>query len=269
MTDPVLNELSLFRFREARRSYATASRAEARVWMNTLVQTLAATARIGLPRSLRTLESFAIQQITPDYNVAQWRNDSQVNRDLRQLFRSYVTKSPLLDGVLEALAERVRGCEGKFEGVECKGLLVAHLLDCLAISLPSDPAWGAAKLDIRIYELEASAGLLESNETVLHASTPEHVVEHTTEFQSRRRSLVATGRDLVERREQLLPNIRFCSNVEASVVDLGRNDPRLVWLERCLFELNDHCNNWSEGEFPHERLRSRASPNTVHLRLFL
>ena len=147
--DQVLNELSFCRFREPQQPCVAANRAEARVWMTTFVQTLSATARLGLPRSLRTQESFAIQQIAPDYNVAQWRNDVEVDRDLRELLRQYSTKSPLLDGLLATLVDRSRGCEAKFEGVECKGLLVAYLLDCLAISLPSDAAWNVDRLKIR------------------------------------------------------------------------------------------------------------------------
>jgi hypothetical protein len=147
MIDQVFNELSFCRFREPGLPCAAVNRSQARAWMDALVRTLSATAKLGLSRSLRTLESFSHQEIAPDYNVAQWRNDSLVSRDLRQLLRQYSTKSPLLDGVVESLVDRARGCEGKFQDIECKGLLAAYLLDCLAISLASDPAWSANNVE--------------------------------------------------------------------------------------------------------------------------
>jgi hypothetical protein len=229
--DQVLNELSFCRFREPQQPCAAANRTEARAWMTTFVQTLSTTARLGLPRSLRTMESFAIQQIAPDYNLAQWRNDVAVDRDLRELFRQYSTKSPLLDGLLATLVDRSRGCEAKFEGVECKGLLVAYLLDCLAISLPSDAAWNVDRLKIALAELDEENGNVpEANETVLHCGSPEHAARHAAEFEARKRSTIATGRDLVDQKTRLLPYIVFCENAETVLRNLGSNDPVFLWV---------------------------------------
>jgi hypothetical protein len=208
-----------------------------------------------------------IQQIAPDYNVAQWRNDTEVNRDLRQLFRQYSTKSPLLEGVLKALIERARGCEAKFEGADCSGLLVAYLLDCLAISLPSDPAWNVDRLQITVVQLDEEEGYVrESNDTVLNCSTPKHAMGHAPEFERRRRSLVADGRDLVDQKEQLLPHVILCRDVEATLRNLAPNDPCFVWVRRCLFELNDLCNDLSDGEFHHQQLISHPTRESESVR---
>jgi len=261
MIDQVFNELSFCRFREPGRPCAAVNRSQARVWMDALVRTLSAAAKLGLSRSLRTLESFSHQEIAPDYNVAQWRNDSQVSRDLRQLFRQYSTKSPLLDGVIESLVDRARGCEGKFQDIECKGLLAAYLLDCLAISLASDPAWRANNVGIILTELD-EGGLSESTQQVLHCSSPEQVTVHAPELRSRQRQILATGRDLVDHRERLLPNLRFCGDVEATLSPLAQNDPVLSWTRRCLFELNDYCSLWTTGAFRHEELRCQPTPES-------
>jgi hypothetical protein len=261
MIDQVLNELSFCRFKEPERPCAAADRRQARQWMDTLVRTLSATAKLGLPRSLRTLGSLSDQKIAPGYSVAQWRNDPQVNHELRQLFRLYSTKSPLLDGVLESFVDRARGCEGKFQGFECKGLLAAYLLDSVAISLPSDAAWRANKLEIVLSELDED-GLNESAQPILHCSSPEHVAGHAAELTSRQRQIVATGRDLVENRDRLLPNIEFCHDSEVALSALGQNDPGLSWVRRCLFELNDYCAQWLMGPFHHEELRCRPTPES-------
>ena len=73
--DQVVNELSFRRFREQGVTYVAETRAEARRFMASFVQTLVATAGIGLPKSLRAMESFNAVQLSADYNVAQWRND--------------------------------------------------------------------------------------------------------------------------------------------------------------------------------------------------
>ena len=154
MNDLVVNELSFRRFRERDQPCAAANRAEACIWMSTFVRTLAELASINPSRILRTLEEFSYQELAPNYWFVHWRNDRQVNRDERELFRLYTTKSPLLNDVLEQIVQRERGCEAKFEGIEAKGLLVAFLLDSLSVSLPSDPAWQTARLSVSILELD-------------------------------------------------------------------------------------------------------------------
>jgi hypothetical protein len=264
MIDQVLNELSFCRFREPPRYCAAANRSQARLWMDTLVRTLSGTGKLGLPRSLRTGESLSNQEIAPDYTVAQWRNDPQVSRDVRQLFRQYSTKYPLLDGVLESLVDRARGCEAKFQGIQCEGLLAAYLLDGLAISLPSDPAWSVNSLEITLLELDAD-GLSERVQIVLHCSSPGHASALAGEFTIRQRQIALTGRDLVEHQPQLLPNIRFCDDAETSLSTSKQNDPAFSWIRRCLFELNDYCVRWSTGPFRHEELRCQPTPESESL----
>jgi hypothetical protein len=106
--------------------------------MSTFVHMLAEATRIGLSRTVRTLEEFSYQELAPGYSVFQWRNDRQVNRDEQRLFRQYTTRSPLLDGALDEIARWEPGCEAQFGGVHAKGLLAAFLRDGLAASLLSD-----------------------------------------------------------------------------------------------------------------------------------
>ena len=227
--------------------------------MSAFVQTLKESTRIGLSNSIRALEEFSYQELAPGYSLPHWRNDVRVNRDERQLFRQYTTRSPLLDGALERIVERWPGCEAHFEGALAKGLLAAFLLDSLAASLPSDPVWQVARLRVRILELDGNGEIGSTDQTILHAASPQHVREHAPLFEARRRQLADSGRNIVEQRESLLPRFRFCGNVEQALRDMGPNDPGLGWVRRSLFELNDRCAAWTEGEFQHDMLRGSPS----------
>ena len=262
MNDLVVNELSFRRFRERDQPCAAANRAEACIWMSTFVRTLAELASINPSRILRTLEEFSYQELAPDYSVVQWRNDRQVNRDERELFRLYTTKSPLLNDVLEQIVQRERGCEAKFEGIEAKGLLVAFLLDSLSVSLPSDPAWQTARLSVSILELDEGGDPILTDEIILHAASPECVRELAPLFEVRIRDHAASGRDIVEHKGMLLPKLRFCGNVEETLIGMGPNDPGFAWVRRSLLELNDHCRTWVEGEFRHSMLRGSPAPES-------
>jgi hypothetical protein len=259
VTDLVLNELSLSQFRRMGQPRAAANQQQARAWMGGLVQTLIATSRIGLSRSLRTFEDFSNQELAPGYYVYNWRNDPVVNADERRLFSSFITKSPLLDGLADSIMDRARGCEATFEGVAAKGLLVAFIQEFLAVSFASDAAWLVSRLEIQLSELDADGNLERGIQAVRHASRSADVDDLAEHFRSRQRREAVSGEDLVDRREELLPHVRFCGDVAQALRGIGRNDQRLGVLRRWLYELNDCCANWLHGPFPHGSLRARPS----------
>src|SRR5438128_805917 len=97
----VLNELSL------RTSFATVH--EARVGMSQFIRTMVAATSKGIPSSLRTSVVIHAASLAPQYLLAQWRNDNDVNRDERSYFRSLVTKHPLLMEIDDAAREDALG----------------------------------------------------------------------------------------------------------------------------------------------------------------
>jgi hypothetical protein len=74
--------------------------------------------------------------------------------------------------------------------------------------------------------------------------------------------MVEDGADLVRQRETLVPYIRFCLQAERALLKIREGDVYLPWVKRCVFELNDVCMNWTEGEFPHSSLRSSPHPES-------
>ena len=89
----VLNELSL-------RSPA-ADIHVARQRMSDLLFTVMAATQHGVKRALRTHSNLDAEELTPGYPVARWRNDNNVDYELRRFFKTLVTKSPFLDDVVD------------------------------------------------------------------------------------------------------------------------------------------------------------------------
>lgn len=262
MNELVLNELSFLRFRQAGNQCAADSREEARAWMGVLVRVLAEASRAGFPRSIRIVHELLYRELAPGYTLVQWRNDSAVNRDERRLWGLYSTRTPLLDGTLKEIVDRARCCQAFVDGVEGRGLLASLVLDALAISLPSDPAWSKQEVCVRLVELAENDELIESEEWLAHASEPEHLRLLGPRIQEERRGQVKSGRDLLLLGPQVLPNLRFCGDVPTTLAELGENDPQFGWVKRCLFELNDCCGRWDEMGFPHTTLRAKPSPES-------
>ncbi|WP_273249565.1 hypothetical protein [Limnospira indica] len=74
----VLNELSL-------RTLA-ADIPTARQWMSVFIQTLRQATRSGVKRVVRTQDDINSIQLAPEYPLAKWRNDPQVNREEQRFF---------------------------------------------------------------------------------------------------------------------------------------------------------------------------------------
>src|SRR5437868_3677924 len=89
----VLNELSL-------RPLATDVHV-ARQRMSDLMRTVAVATTHGVKKIIRTYSTLDSEELAPDYPIARWRNDSNVDRELQRFFRTLVTKSPFLEDVAD------------------------------------------------------------------------------------------------------------------------------------------------------------------------
>src|SRR6185312_11231386 len=198
----------------------------ARLRMSGLIDTLSAATRDGVKKVLRTHDNLNDVPLAPGYSLVKWRNDSNVSREARSFFRTLMTKLPLLvDVVNPEINNKNAMSQFWHQGVEAKGLGVAHLLDALAISLMSDAQWNSSYLGLTSIELNDDGELGDkSNIDVVHASRREHILEHadwiSERKEYRRRVALATiydGIDLWMRKEELFPRLQFCRNVESQL----------------------------------------------------
>jgi hypothetical protein len=253
--DMVFNDLSVYPPAENRRT--------AQQWMSGLLDTVRLAVKSGLNRALRTDENFFAIVLAPNYPLAAWRGDNNVDKEERRYFRSIATKAPFLYDLPE-VEDGMLLFEYKFEGIQAKGLGVAIQIDALALSFRSAQAWERPYLEVQTTQVEQDGSLSETNDEVVHASSVEHVFEHQAWIENRVKRSIQDGSDLWDRRHQLLSTLVFCESVESQMKDrdLRGGDPLLQFVVRALFGLDDFCKKWTVGPFDPTSLGHGASPES-------
>ncbi|MCF2149481.1 hypothetical protein IQ276_024235 [Desmonostoc muscorum LEGE 12446] len=120
----------------------------------------------------------------------------------------------------------------------------------------------AASYKIGITWLEDSENLNSDTVAVVHASSKEHVQEHIAWIQERLKTGVSDGLDLWNRRGELFPSLLFCESVSKQIQSLGNGSTMLRQILRKLFELENCCKTWTDGDFDLDILASKATPES-------
>jgi len=252
----VLNELSV----EA----PAANIPAARDWMEGLVRTLRMATSLGVRPVLRVDHGLDGILVGPEYPIARWRNDLEVDFEARRFLRSLTSKSPCLSDIVDPdLLERVSGCDFRCEGQPAFGLSVAFVLQALAVSLRSDARWDTSNVRMIVTELEADGNISDAEVVVTHACTPDHVEAHAGWISDRVRKDITSGRALVADVGGLLPSLTFCDTALASLEALNGGSPLFGSTARRLFQLQDYCNDWTQGPFDAKRLASKTTPESA------
>jgi hypothetical protein len=248
----VFNELSI-------RPYAV-NIPTARERMATLVNTIASAIRLSVKPILRTNEEFQSALIAPNYLLAQWRNDPEVERDLKALFNSVDAKTPFLRDISDTtVADRIGRSEFKYKAETATGLGVAYLIEGLAISLMSDQNWNNPVISLNVDILDDAGEVLSETVEIVHACNPDHTERHEGWIRNRTRTGVRDGVDLWNRRNELFPFLDICENVGSQILGLGSNNAKLRPVMKRLLELNDYAAQWEEGVFDASAIPSKVS----------
>ncbi|HEV2387469.1 MAG TPA: hypothetical protein VGS20_09460 [Candidatus Acidoferrales bacterium] len=251
----VLNELSL----RARAVDVYAARER----MANFVDTLQAATATGVGRVLRTAEDFHDTVLAPDYMLARWRNDPEVDRECRRYVLTLTTKAPhLADLTPGELAGEPALFDFGYEGARADGLAAAFLTDALAVSLLSEARWDTTALQLEVTHLDDNAMTVTRFEAIHHASRRAHVVQHGAWIGERIRAGIRDGTDLWSRRIDLLPSLVFCESVRAQLEGLRSGNPLLRSVRDRLFEFQEYCGTWNSGPFEGRRLPTRVSPES-------
>lgn len=258
--DLVFNELSV---REAPAAEA------ARAWMAEMVLACNAAQMAGAGRVLLIAENVANLVLAPDYSVWQWSTDPSVDPELRRKFLAIATYGPFTDKLLdEDTADQLALTEYAYRDRTALGLGVAHILDGLAISAPSEDDWAAGQLRLQLLQLEEDASLSTREIDVRQVSTGGLVAEHQAWIAARAREGIADGADLWARRAELFGALTFCDRVADQLGQLGRGDPHLRQVMRKLVELNDYFDGWRDGPFDAQAIANCTGESQVTLERF-
>ncbi len=232
--------------------------------MSALLQTIAAATRHGVKSILRTDSKLDSEELAPGYPIARWRNDQNVDRELRRLFLTLTTKSPFLEDIIQPDIEHQVGISDFFYGEgRAKGLGIAYLLEALAISLKSDVCWDDSHLQIKIVQIDDNGEISETLAEIPHASSSDHTQDHVDWIKLRLRQeehlAIHDGITIWKQKEDRFPHLYFCDDVQQQLQVLARGSQLLMPIMRRLHELEDFCEAWHEGPFDHNQMKSKIT----------
>ncbi len=237
----VLNELSL---RSPANDILTA-----RQWMVNLINTINVAAGHGVKKIVHVDRDINYVLLTPNYPLAQWRNDAQVDIDTRRFFKTLTTKLSLIPDLPEFW----------YQTVQANGLGFAFQHEHLAISFMSRSDWNLSHLGLEIRDLDESGELITEHVEVFHASHSDHVLEHADWIKNRTHINIRNGSDIWNYKEELFPNLQFCDSVGEQIKKLLHGNLMLQPIMKRLNELENYCQNWHDSPFDPEKIASKVS----------
>lgn len=113
-------------------------------------------------------------ELAPGYPMAKWANDAR-NKDLWRLIRSMQARAPI---TFDELSPPEDELEYLHDGRAARGMGVAHLVEGLAVSLPTAPDWLADRITLARNTLTGDGELTEDEVDIPHASSQHHVRVH-------------------------------------------------------------------------------------------
>jgi hypothetical protein len=237
----VLNELSI--------SSPGIDKFQARELMSNLIDTLREAIKFGVKSILRTNEDLNYIELLPEYSIAKWRNDREVDRDEKNFLILLATKSPYNIDISPDIQSQFDLADVSFNGQKSEGLRFAAITQSIAISLASSPEWNKSILLLDLEEIEPDGEIIPSKIEIKHASSTRHIEEITPWIREKISSDIEDGRQLWIERRKLFDRLDFCDCVEKQLIDLLSGDPKLIHIINIFSTINQKCQSWDVGSF--------------------
>jgi hypothetical protein len=257
--DIFFNELSV---KEA------SNKGTAKEWMTNLMAVYNKAQEQGF-KELKTTETFINITLAPGYRLSEWVYDPLVDRELRRLFLTKVSKSPFIENLLVKKDEEVDLLhEFKRKGRKAAGLGAAYLFDSLAVSFDNSSEWDShlIKLDISEYS-EEEEKIIQFTEKVKHSSKLIHLEYLKEWIENKKKHLIPNGKILWLKQKELFPHLKFCENVESQISFLTNVNPEFNRIIKRLFELENYCSKWKTGIFTGKNFPSKVTSESESRRL--
>lgn len=236
----------------------------ARQRMSELMLTAHAATKHGVKSVIRTLNNLDTEELAPEYPIARWRNDGNVDIETRRFYKTLVTKAPFLNDIIESNILNTFNLSDCFYGQDrAIGLGVAFWLEALAVSFRSEPRWLDNQLQLRISKIDDNDEIEDIFENIPHASSSYHIQDHLIWIQERlpvgNQVYVRDGLDIWLHRIDWFPNLYFCDNVREQMQTLAHGDLMLLPIMKRLHELENFCKTWNEGPFDRDKMPSKVT----------
>jgi hypothetical protein len=216
------------------------------------IQILAQTVReldgLGLPRVLRCVRAAPDMDLGEGRGLRSWCFDQAVDRDARQLLLSRLGKQPFIDGP-DGLFSRREGSgaiDARIGEVRVYGLGLAGLGGGIATGLVCEPASDELlTLAVVLSSLEENEIVAEPVE-VMRCVSAGQVRGHGERLRLQLLRAVGSGADLLERAEELFPNLCFGSGAIEQFAALSGKEPVFGAMLRHLDALDEGARQWAE-----------------------
>lgn len=216
----------------------------------------------GVKNDLRVADDFLHLELSKDYKILKWLNDESVDRELKRFFKAKISRKPYIDMHTEShLYNSFISSEFIHNGVYCRGLGVAHLLDGIAISISSHLDWNTPILELTFLELDSSGELYEELLQIRHVSLSNHLELHKPYFELRKKLLI-DDEDWRNRIEELFPALIFCERALAQLLEFRKGELILKQIKNRLFDLNEYFINWTRGAFNASEIPFKITPES-------
>ncbi len=242
---------------------------QARDLMSELVMILQASTKAGVSRIFRTRDDMNSIELAPEYSIAKWRNDPDVERELKSFLRSLNNRSPYCDNTIAAIKAQFDLADASFNGQKSEGLKFAAITQSIAISLASSPEWDKPILLLDLEEIEPDGEIIPSIIEIKHASSTRHIEEITPWTKEQISSDIEDGSQLWLERSKLFDRLEFCDCVEKQLINILAGDRELIHVVNILSTLNQKCESWETGYLVLEGLdESSESESTMKNKKF-
>jgi hypothetical protein len=235
----------------------------ARARMLELIFTIRQATALGVKKVIRTQSNLQSIILAPNYPVARWRNDNEVDKEVRRFFTTLIAKAPFLEDISDSKLENtIDLSEFKHQGNPAIGLGIAYFLEALALSVTSEECWNCCFLELEFQQVDDDGEIIEERIQLIHACRSHHIREHEKWIRDRIKIEVYDGLDLWNRKEELFPSLEFCENVSKQLQNLSNGQLILKQIIKRLLELEDYCQNWQFGSFDSSKIPTKITPES-------
>lgn len=178
-----------------------------------------------------------------NYNILSWRNDPEVDREEKRVLRSLLNRSLTYDYAMtheewDGLCEK----DLRVGGSSSLGCLCGYLLDGCMLSFDTDEKWNTVELEAVFEHLEEGE-ICEEDVALRNVSNEETVqafkTRYTSELKNEQIEILTTGDMILQKNEQLFPNLVFCDNARRQLKNIC-NHILVKQIAKKLMELQEY-----------------------------
>ncbi len=211
---------------------------EGKILIKKFLKTYIKLRKYGINDSILSKHSLDEILLAQGYPIKKWRNDFNIDIELRRLYKRLNDKLEIIENRNEC--EVV--CENNKKSI---GVLEAYKIDGINISFSTSHLWMRNFISGTIYEISENE-VIEENISIRNIFSEDSVDFHKEKIKSYLNK-VKSGEELWNKRVELFQNLTFCKNVESQLNNLEKNNVGQVLKK--LTMLNDYFNTWDKKIF--------------------